>query len=79
MLLVGFALGPVHHYYYRYLDVLLPKQDLGTVAKKILADQFVASPLFIACFFYGMGALEEKSLKQCSNELSNKFLTVYTV
>lgn len=77
--MVGLAQGPMHHYFYKYLDRLLPKQNLNSVGKKILVDQFVASPLFIISFFYGMGLLEGKRYDECKEELRKKFLTVYTV
>ncbi|GLV34171.1 shams [Carabus blaptoides fortunei] len=79
MFLVGLAQGPMHHYFYKYLDKFLPKQNLNSVGKKILVDQFVASPLFIISFFYGMGLLEGKCYAECKEELRAKFVTVYAM
>lgn len=79
MTIVGTTIGPVHHYYYTYLDKLLPKSDLNTVFKKMALDELVAAPLFIAMFFYGMGALERKSFQESHKELKDKFITVFLV
>lgn len=79
MFIVGTVMGPLHHYYYIYLDKLLPQVNVKTVMKKIMGDQFFASPATIVCFFYGMGALEKKSFEQCTKELKEKFKYVYLV
>ena len=39
MFVVGLSQGPLHHYWYGYLDRLLPSRSLRTVGLKILADQ----------------------------------------
>lgn len=79
MLIVGLALGPLHHYYYLYLAKIMPKRDMKTVFIKIGLDQFLMGPLCIAAFFYSMGALERKSLEKMNAELVDKFLGVYLV
>ncbi|XP_068630687.1 mpv17-like protein 2 [Battus philenor] len=77
MFFVGFLMGPMHHYYYVYLDKMLPNADFRTVAKKIACDQMFASPATILCFFYGMGTLENKTLQQSTYEVRQKFIYVY--
>lgn len=79
MLIVGGMLGPLHHYYYIKLDKLIPKVNLKTVLIKIAADQCVCAPLTILLFFYGMGVLENKTLKEISDEIKQKFKYVYLV
>jgi len=76
MLLVGLAMGPVHHYWYVWLDRYLKANQ---VWRKILADQIIAAPFFAFSFFYGMGFLEGRSLAESSDEFKSKFLTVYAV
>ncbi|XP_026739772.1 PXMP2/4 family protein 4-like [Trichoplusia ni] len=78
MLIVGTAMGPLHHYYYCHLDKVLPKVNLKNVFIKILCDQGFASPLTILSFFYGMGILEKRSLYDITMEIKTKFLYVYT-
>ncbi|XP_037302546.1 mpv17-like protein 2 [Manduca sexta] len=75
--IVGTLMGPMHHYYYIYLDKILPKANFKTVFTKILCDQAVVSPLTILCYFYGMGILENKSLEESKDELVKKFKYVY--
>lgn len=77
MTAVGTIQGPMHHYYYGYVDRLFPKSDGRSVFSKIMADQFVASPLFIFSYFYIAEFFEGKTLVQANEEIKDKFLTVY--
>ncbi|XP_041976722.1 mpv17-like protein 2 [Aricia agestis] len=77
MLIVGGVLGPLHHYYYVYLDKIWPRADLRSVGIKILWDQLACSPLTILCFFYGMGYLEKHSTTEINDEVKEKFMYVY--
>ena len=79
MFTVGMAMGPLHHFYYVYLDKILPKADLKTVAIKIICDQACASPLTILAFFYSMGLLEQKTCPDITAEIKKKFLYAYMV
>ena len=79
MAAVGLSQGPPHHYWYVWLDKLLPKKDLRSVGFKILLDQFIAAPFFAITFFYGMGILEDKRMSECWNEFLQKFPLVYAV
>lgn len=79
MFIVGTVMGPLHHYYYTYLDKMLPYANVKTVVKKIACDQLFASPATLLCFFYGMGFLEKKTFDQCTLEVKQKFIYVYMV
>lgn len=79
MFIVGLALGPVHHYYYVWLAKKWPARSAKIVTWKIMLDQFMMSPIFIACFFYGMGGLEKKSIGDMNKEIRDKFKEVYLV
>merc|ERR1712212_1212020 len=59
MFAVGLSQGPPHHYWYVWLDKVLPKTDLKTVA-----DQIFAAPFFAITFFFGMGVLEDKRITE---------------
>ena len=39
MFAVGLSQGPPHHYWYVWLDKLIPRKDLRAVLLKILLDQ----------------------------------------
>jgi len=75
--LVGLSQGPPHHYWYLYLDKVLPGTSAATVCKKILADQLFAAPFFAFTFIYGASLLEGKSLVSCWSEFKSKFPTIY--
>jgi len=75
--LVGLSQGPPHHYWYLYLDKILPGKGALTVSKKILADQLFAAPFFAITFIFGAGLLEGKSLVSCWSEFKCKFPTIY--
>ncbi|CAH0700024.1 unnamed protein product [Spodoptera exigua] len=77
MFTVGTAMGPLHHFYYDYLDKLLPKVNLKTVFLKIGCDQAFASPVTLITFFYGMGYLEQKTLRESTEEIKKKLLYAY--
>ncbi|VVC97250.1 unnamed protein product [Leptidea sinapis] len=77
MFIVGCLMGPLHHYYYIYLDKVLPHTDIKTVVKKILNDQLLASPATILSFFYALGVLEGKTFKDSTQEIKEKFKYVY--
>ncbi|XP_055597669.1 mpv17-like protein 2 [Uranotaenia lowii] len=78
MTLIGFAQGPMHHFLYKWMDRFLPKSDTRTVFKKIGIDQFVYSPIFIVSYLYSAGLLEGNSIQECTDELTDKFSTIYT-
>lgn len=77
MTAVGTLQGPMHHYFYGWVDRIMPGTDAKTVFNKIMLDQFVASPLFILSYFYPAGLLEGRSVAECNTELGKKFLVVY--
>ena len=79
MFAVGLSQGPLHHYWYGFLDRALPSRSRRTVGLKILADQLAAAPFFAVTFFYGMGLLQGKSLEGCWTEFVAKFPAVYLV
>ena len=77
MTTVGFALGLPHHYWYLFLDRLIPGTSMRCVAKKILLDQSCFSPFANFVFFTGSGLLEGNSYKDSWNEFKEKFPMVY--
>lgn len=53
MFIMGLALGPFNHYWYIYLDKFLPGIKKKTIFKKVILDEVIASPFFLAAFFVG--------------------------
>ena len=77
--IVGLSQGLPNHWWYTWLDRVLPGRSLATCGKKILADQLIASPFFSSSFFLGVGLLEGYSFTEAWQEYKNKFLMVYLV
>lgn len=76
MFVVGAAGGPLHHYFYAWLDVKYPGATLRTTTIKILYDQFVMAPLCIVIFFYTAGWMYGQSNSNCWNELKSKIAVI---
>lgn len=79
MFITGLAFGPIHHYFYAWMDRILPGKSMNAISKKILLDQCVMSPVCIATLFYTMGVLEGKHIQSSTDELKSKFVEIYMV
>ncbi|KAL5284625.1 MPV17L2 family protein [Megaselia abdita] len=77
MFLVGSLQGPMHHYFYGWLARMMPQATVKNAMKKILWDQFIMSPACILMFFYPACLLEKKPFSEATQEIKDKFLTVY--
>lgn len=77
MFVVGVCLSPVDHYWYIWLDRVLPSASIRTAVKKVLIEQILASPILSALFFMGIGSLEGQALNESLNEFRSKFWELY--
>ncbi|XP_037718559.1 mpv17-like protein 2 [Drosophila subpulchrella] len=73
----GFTVGLVCHYWYQYLDYLYPHRTFKVVIIKILLDQFICSPFYIAVFFLTMAILEDNTWEELKQEIKDKALILY--
>ncbi|XP_072261235.1 mpv17-like protein 2 [Pyxicephalus adspersus] len=77
MFVIGTCLGPVDHYWYILLDRILPSASIRAVVQKVLTEQILASPIFSALFFMGIGSFEGQTLNGSWNEFQSKFWEMY--
>lgn len=73
----GASVGIVCHYWYKYLDRLVPGYTIRIVLKKIVLDQVIGSPLYISTFFLTLGCIEGASLSEIIEDAKGKALKLY--
>ncbi|XP_020802047.1 mpv17-like protein 2 [Drosophila serrata] len=73
----GLTVGVVCHYWYHYLDFYFPQRTLKTVIIKILLDQFICSPFYMAVFFLTMALLEDTTWEELKQEIRDKAPILY--
>merc|ERR1711935_99778 len=77
---LGIILGPCNHYWYTWLDKVVPAvKTVKTVGSKILMDQLIFSPFSLTSFFIAMGAMEGKSRAMIMDEMKRHWLPTYKV
>lgn len=79
MTVVGLLQGPFHHWFYLFLDRILPGRSAKSVVKKTLLDQSIASPTCLAIFFVGLGIMERREIEEICEELKLKFADTWKV
>ncbi|KAJ6656568.1 hypothetical protein lerEdw1_003455 [Lerista edwardsae] len=53
--------GPLSHYFYLYLEKLVPSDVPLALVKRLLIDRLIVAPAFLVVFFFVMNALEGKN------------------
>lgn len=48
---VGFLMGPMDHYWYRFLDDRFPGTQAAVIAKKLTLDMLIYGPLSVIIFY----------------------------
>ncbi|XP_026572889.1 peroxisomal membrane protein 2 [Pseudonaja textilis] len=67
--------GPLSHYFYLYLEQLIPSDTPFSLIKRLLVDRLVVSPAFLAIFFLVMNFLEGKDLSEFSKKVKSGYWT----
>ncbi|KAL7743157.1 hypothetical protein ACLKA6_016294 [Drosophila palustris] len=73
----GVTVGIICHYWYQLLDKHLPGRSMRVIAKKIVLDQIICSPLYISAFFITLGILEDKDASEVWAEIKEKAWKLY--
>ncbi|CAK9818529.1 Mpv17-like protein 2 [Anthophora quadrimaculata] len=79
MTVVGFLQGPFHHWFYMFLDRVVPGRNVISVIKKTCLDQTIASPTCLGIFFVGLGVLEHKNFDVICEEVKMKLYDTWKV
>eukprot|EP00751_Fragilariopsis_kerguelensis_P006283 CAMPEP_0170785624 /NCGR_PEP_ID=MMETSP0733-20121128/17054_1 /TAXON_ID=186038 /ORGANISM="Fragilariopsis kerguelensis, Strain L26-C5" /LENGTH=234 /DNA_ID=CAMNT_0011131187 /DNA_START=151 /DNA_END=855 /DNA_ORIENTATION=+ len=61
--------GPSGHYFYNWLDKMIPGKDGASIAKKILIDQVAWCPIFMTVFFTYLGLVSGDSFSQIGTKV----------
>lgn len=79
MFALGTALGPVTHFWYNYLDKILPGRTKYVLLRKICLDQCIGATLLTLTLIIGLHVLDEQKINPASvkEALDDKFLTIY--
>ncbi|XP_022218890.2 mpv17-like protein 2 [Drosophila obscura] len=73
----GVTVGVICHYWYKMLDKRMPGRSMRVVAKKIVLDQLICSPVYISVFFVTLGLLEKKDKHEVWEEIKEKAWKLY--
>jgi len=73
----GLTSGFLCHYWYIFLDKRVPGKSLSIVARKILYDQILFSPINIVACLAVAGLLEACSRKELIEDIADKGLRLY--
>ncbi|XP_016142014.1 peroxisomal membrane protein 2-like [Sinocyclocheilus grahami] len=68
-----FITGPVSHYIYQLLEVLLPTTVPHCLIKRLLLERLIFAPAFLLLFNVVMNALEGKTLADVQNKLKTSY------
>lgn len=77
MAMTGVTVGVVCHFWYGFLDRRVVGHTLGAVARKIVIDQIIGSPLSLAAFFMTLSLLEGKSMMRDFGDIKEKAVKLY--
>ncbi|KOB70734.1 Mpv17-like protein 2 [Operophtera brumata] len=73
----GASIGVLCHYWYKILDKFIIGKSLDMVAKKLLLDQLIFSPIMIVTFFGSVALFEDNPYENFKEEVADKFVTLY--
>jgi protein Mpv17 len=70
--------GPTGHFFYGFLDKMIPGTAARTVATKVAIDQLAWNPCFGIMFFTYLGLAEGKSFGEIGQKINDSLATAVT-
>ena len=67
--------GPSGHYFYNWLDGVIPGKDAKAVFSKVAFDQIIWCPIFMTVFFTYLGLLAGDSFGVIGNKIKADLFT----
>lgn len=68
-----FITGPVSHYFYQLMEMLIPSTDPLCIVKRLLLDRLVFAPGFLLIFYFVMTALEGKGWRDFEKKMKGSY------
>ena len=73
----GVAVGILCHHWYKVLDKFIIGKTVDMVAKKLVLDQFIFSPVMIVTLFGSLALFEPNPVENFKEEVKDKFIRLY--
>ena len=73
----GVSVGVLCHFWYNFLDRVLPGYTIRVVAKKIVCDQVLFSPVMWLVFFATLASLEKSDREGFKDNIKRKAVKLY--
>ncbi|CAM4544771.1 hypothetical protein PO909_026355 [Leuciscus waleckii] len=68
-----FITGPLSHYFYQLLEVLLPTTVPYCLIKRLLLERLIFAPAFLLLFYVVMNALEGKTITDVQKKIKASY------
>ncbi|KAM8961172.1 peroxisomal membrane protein 2 [Pelodytes ibericus] len=65
--------GPLSHYFYMFLEQLIPSSSPLAGLRRLLLDRLIVAPVFLLLFFFVMNVLEGKDLATLNKKLKDGY------
>ncbi|KAL3989328.1 Mpv17 / PMP22 family protein [Acanthocheilonema viteae] len=74
---MGLIIGPMCHFWYRWMERTVIRGTKATVVSKRIACDIAASPIFGSIFISGLALLEGNSIAEAIAEYRRKFIRIF--
>uniref|UniRef100_A0AAF5PJI2 Mpv17-like protein 2 n=1 Tax=Wuchereria bancrofti TaxID=6293 RepID=A0AAF5PJI2_WUCBA len=76
---MGLVIGPMCHFWYRWLEKTMIRGTKATIISKKIACDIVASPVFGSILISGLALLEGNSIVDAIAEYRRKFIRIFVL